>query len=93
MLRVLGYVGLCGGLAVLLGASWIGVALSAGLGVIVGSALLVSERLPRGYGALLTVGMAFVVALVVFLLLRAGFGRASSQHSSRRSWCSCRACC
>ena len=74
VLRVLGYVVLCGGLAVLLGASWIGVALSAGLGVIVGAALLVSERLPRGYGALLTVGMAFVVALVVFLLLRAGFG-------------------
>ena len=65
---------LCGALAVLLGSSWIGVALSAGLGVIVGTVLLVGERLPSGYGALLTVGMAFVVALAVFLLLRAGFG-------------------
>lgn len=74
VLRVIGYVVLCAGLAVLLGSSWTGVALSAGLGVIVGSVLLVSERLPTGFGALLTVGMAFLVALVVFLMLRAGFG-------------------
>ena len=74
VLRVAGYVVLCAALAVLLGSSWTGVALSAGLGVIVGTALLVGERLPSGYGALLTVGMAFVVALVVFLLLRVGFG-------------------
>lgn len=74
VLRVIGYVVLCGALAVLLGSSWTGVALSAGLGVIVGTVLLVAERLPSGYGALLTVGMAFVVALAVFLLLRAGLG-------------------
>ena len=32
VLRVVGYVVLCGALAVLLGSSWTGVALSAGLG-------------------------------------------------------------
>ena len=74
VLRVVGYVVLCAGLAVLLGSSWTGVALSAGLGVIVGTSLLMGERLPSGYSSLLTVAMAFVVALVVFLLLRAGFG-------------------
>ena len=74
VLRVVGYVVLCAGLAVLLGSSWTGVALSAGLGVIVGTSLLVGERLPSGYSSLLTVAMAFVVALVVFLLLQAGFG-------------------
>lgn len=74
VLRVLGYVLICAGLAVLLGSTWTGVALSAGLGVVVGTALLVAERIPRGFASLLTVGMAFLVALVVFLLLRAGWG-------------------
>ena len=44
------------------------------LGLVAGAALLVSERVPRRYGALITVAIAFVVALVVFLLLRAGWG-------------------
>ena len=39
-----------------------------------GRALLWSERLPRRYGALITVTIAFFVASVVFLLLRAGWG-------------------
>ena len=72
--RVIGYAFLSGALSVLLGASWTGVSLAAGLGVITGAALLVSERVPRRYSALITVGIAFCVALVVFLLLRGGFG-------------------
>lgn len=74
VLRVLGYVLLSIALSVLLGASWQGVALSGGLGAVVGAALLVGERLPSRYGALITVVVAFTVALVVFLLLRAGLG-------------------
>lgn len=74
VVRVIGYALLSGALSVLLGASWTGVSLAAGLGLITGAALLVSERLPRRYGALITVGIAFFVALVVFLLLRNGMG-------------------
>lgn len=74
VLRVLAYAFLSGALSVLLGASWAGVLLSAGLGLVTGAALLVSERVPRRYGALITVGIAFVVATTVFLLLRAGWG-------------------
>lgn len=74
VVRVLGYVLLSVGLVILLGSSWTGVALSAGIGALVGAALLVSERLPSGYGALITVAVAFGVSLLVFLLIRAGFG-------------------
>lgn len=73
-IRVVGYTFLSAALAVLLGASWPGVALSAALGVVTGGALLVSDRLPRRYGALITVGVAFADSLVVFLLLQAGWG-------------------
>ncbi|MGC5170700.1 threonine/serine exporter family protein [Microbacterium sp. DT81.1] len=74
VVRVIGYAFLSGALSVLLGASWTGVSLSAALGLITGAALLLSERVPRRYGALITVGIAFVVAVVVFSLLRAGWG-------------------
>ena len=74
VVRVIGYAFLSGALSVLLGASWTGVSLAAGLGLITGAALLVSERLPRRYSALITVAIAFTVALVVFLLVRNGFG-------------------
>ena len=74
VLRVIGYAFLSAALSVLLGASWTGVALAAALGLVTGAALLVSERVPRRYGALITVAIAFIVALVVFLLLRAGMG-------------------
>ncbi|HET8950832.1 MAG TPA: threonine/serine exporter family protein, partial [Solirubrobacteraceae bacterium] len=72
--RVLGYAFLSVGLAVLLGASWFGIALSAVLGVGVGTLLLVGERVPRRYGALLTVAISFGVSLTIFLLLRGPFG-------------------
>jgi uncharacterized membrane protein YjjP (DUF1212 family) len=74
VMRVVGYAFLSAALAVLLGASWTGVSLAAVLGLFTGTALLVSERLPRRYGALITVAIAFCVSLVVFLLLRNGFG-------------------
>nr|MDQ2699386.1 threonine/serine exporter family protein [Actinomycetota bacterium] len=74
VVRMLGYVLLSVGLAMLLGSSWTGVALSAGLGVVVGAAIQVSERLPSRYGALITVGIAFGVSLTIFLLIRSGFG-------------------
>ena len=74
VVRVIGYGFLSAALSVLLGATWTGVSLAAGLGLITGAALLVSERVPRRYGALITVAIAFSVALVVFLLLRSGFG-------------------
>ncbi|WP_243073788.1 threonine/serine exporter ThrE family protein [Microbacterium sp. SS28] len=74
VLRVLGYACLSAALCVLLGATWAGVSLAAALGLVVGAALLVSERVPRRYGALITVAIAFFVAVVVFLLLRAGWG-------------------
>ena len=74
VVRVMGYAFLSAALAVLLGASWTGVALAGALGLVTGAALLVSERVPRRYGALITVAIAFLVALAVFLLLRAGWG-------------------
>ncbi|HWI31744.1 MAG TPA: threonine/serine exporter family protein [Microbacterium sp.] len=74
VVRVIGYALLSAALSVLLGASWIGVSLAAALGLLTGAALMVSERVPRRYGALITVAIAFFVALVVFLLLRAGWG-------------------
>jgi len=74
VVRVVAYGFLSGALAVLLGSTWTGVSLSAGLGLITGAALLVSERVPRRYSALITVAIAFGVALVVFLLLRGGWG-------------------
>lgn len=72
--RVLGYILLSAGLSVLLGASWYGIAFAAALGAGVGALLLVGERIPRRYGALLTVGIAFGVSLSIFLLLRGPFG-------------------
>lgn len=74
VLRVLGYGLLSAALSVLLGASWTGVALAGALGLGTGAALLLSERVPRRYSALITVAIAFLVAVAVFLLLRAGWG-------------------
>ena len=74
VVRVAGYGFLSAALSVLLGASWTGVSLSAGLGLVVGAGLLISERVPRRYGALITVAIAFLVAVVVFALVRLGWG-------------------
>jgi uncharacterized membrane protein YjjP (DUF1212 family) len=74
LLRVIAYGLLSAALSVLLGASWAGVSVSAVLGLVVGGGLLVSERVPRRYGALITVAIAFLVAVVVFALIRLGWG-------------------
>lgn len=74
VIRVVAYGFLSGALSVLLGASWHGVIVAAALGLVAGTALMISERMPRRYGALNTVALAFLVSLAVFLLLRAGLG-------------------
>ncbi|WP_157421483.1 threonine/serine exporter ThrE family protein [Agromyces sp. Leaf222] len=66
------YVLLSAGLAVLLGASWTGVVFAGVLGAGVGTVLLVGERLSGRYRALLTVAIAFSVAIIVLLGLRLG---------------------
>lgn len=74
VVRVVAYGFLSGALSVLLGASWNGVAVATALGLVAGTTLMISERMPRRYDALNTVALAFGVSLVVFLLLRAGLG-------------------
>jgi uncharacterized membrane protein YjjP (DUF1212 family) len=74
VVRVIGYAFLSAALSVLLGATWTGVSLAALLGLVTGAALLWSERVPPRYSALITVGIAFFVALIVFFLLRSGWG-------------------
>lgn len=69
--RVAGYVILSAGISVLLGASWMGVVAAVVLGAVVGVLLLMSERVPPAYQALVTIAAAFVVALAIFLLARA----------------------
>ena len=69
--RILGYCVLSIGLSVVLGASWVGVALAGVLGALVGVLLLLGRRIGRQYQAIVTVGAAFVVTLVVLLVMRA----------------------
>ncbi len=70
--RVLAHLVLSGGLAVLLDASWTGVAVAAVLGCLVGAVLLLAERIERQYNALVTVGLSFAVSTTVFTLTQAG---------------------
>lgn len=70
--RVVAYGLLTLGIAVLLDASWAGLAVAAVLGIGVGSLLLLAERVTASFQVLVTVGVAFGVATVVFLLARSG---------------------
>lgn len=70
VVRVIAYVFLCAALAVLLGASWGGLLVAAVLGSIVGTVLLLTAGLPRIHAPILTVGLSFMCAGVVFLLAR-----------------------
>lgn len=70
--RVIAYVFLCAALAVLLGGSWTGVFVAGVLGAVVGAVLLVSNGLSRIHEPILTVGLSFVCAVVVFLVARTG---------------------
>ena len=70
--RVLAHALLSGSISVLLGASWAGVGVAAALGLVVGAALLRTENAWSRYQALITVGLAFVVSVVVFTLTGIG---------------------
>ncbi|QIM17700.1 threonine/serine exporter family protein [Leucobacter coleopterorum] len=72
-LRILAYVVICASIAVLLGASWVGLAFAGALGAVVGTALVFSARAPRRYQPLITVGLAFGVSTAVFLFTSAGW--------------------
>jgi uncharacterized membrane protein YjjP (DUF1212 family)/uncharacterized membrane protein YjjB (DUF3815 family) len=69
--RVLAYALTSAAISVLLGASWLGVLLAALLGVGVGTLLLLGERLPSSYSALVIVGAALGSSLIVLLAARA----------------------
>ena len=60
------------GLAVLLGSSWLGIVVAAGLGGLTGALLLAGGRVPPRFQVLVTVAASFSVSLVVFLLSRTG---------------------
>jgi uncharacterized membrane protein YjjP (DUF1212 family) len=60
------------GLVVLLGSSWLGIVVAAGLGGLTGVLLLAGNRVPARFQVLLTVAASFSVSLVVFLLSRTG---------------------
>jgi uncharacterized membrane protein YjjP (DUF1212 family) len=60
------------GLVVLLGSSWLGIVVAAGLGGLTGALLLAGSRVPPRFQVLLTVAASFSVSLVVFLLSRTG---------------------
>lgn len=67
--RVLAYAVASGALSVLLGASTSGVLIATVLGVVVGTFLAVSRRLPGRTRPLVTFGSAFLVSVTVFWLL------------------------
>ena len=68
--RVLAYALTTGAISVLLGSSWLGVLLAAVLGVGVGTLLMLGERLPPSYSALVVVGAALGSSLIVLLAAR-----------------------
>lgn len=68
--RVFAYALTSAAISVLLGSSWLGVLLAAVLGLGVGTLLLLGERLPTAYTALVIVGAALGSSLVVLLVAR-----------------------
>jgi uncharacterized membrane protein YjjP (DUF1212 family) len=71
-MQVVGQVLATVGLAVLLGSSWPGIVVAAGLGGLTGALLLAGSRVPPRFQVLLTVAASFSVSLVVFLMSRTG---------------------
>ena len=71
-MQVVGQVLATVGLAVLLGSSWLGIVVAAGLGGLTGALLLAGRRVPPRFQVLVTVAASFSVSLVVFLLARTG---------------------
>lgn len=70
--RIIAYVFLCAALAVLLGGSWTSVVVASLLGAVVGATMLLTAGLSRIHAPLLTVGLSFTCAVVVFLLAHLG---------------------
>ncbi|MBH0110530.1 threonine/serine exporter family protein [Salinibacterium sp. NG22] len=68
--RVFAYALTSAAISVLLGSSWLGVLLAAVLGLGVGTLLLLGERLPSAYTALVIVGAALGSSLIVLLVAR-----------------------
>ena len=71
-MQVVGQVLATVGLVVLLGSSWLGILVAAGLGGLTGALLLAGSRVPPRFHVLVTVAASFSVSLVVFLLSRTG---------------------
>lgn len=71
--RLVAYSFVCGALAVLLGASWLGVAVAGALGLAVGAVLLLRAERARTYRPLSTVVLALLVSTTVILLSRGGW--------------------
>jgi uncharacterized membrane protein YjjP (DUF1212 family)/uncharacterized membrane protein YjjB (DUF3815 family) len=69
--RVFAYAFTSGAIAVLLGSSWLGVLLATGLGAAVGTLLMLGERLPASFNALVIVGASLGSSLIVLLAARA----------------------
>ena len=70
--QLVGHVLATVGLAVILGTSWLGLVVAAGLAALAGALLLVGRRLPAQFEGLTNVATSFAVALAVLLLARAG---------------------
>ncbi|WP_339621482.1 threonine/serine exporter family protein [uncultured Salinibacterium sp.] len=68
--RVLAYGLTSGAISVLLGSSWLGTLIAALLGLGVGTLLLLGERLPASFSALLIVGAALGSSLIFLLAAR-----------------------
>lgn len=71
--RIAAYALLCAGIAVIMGASLVGVAVASVLGALVGAARLMTARVSSQREPLVTVALAFGVSAAVFLLARAGW--------------------
>jgi uncharacterized membrane protein YjjP (DUF1212 family) len=71
-MQVVGQVLATVGLVVLLGSSWLGIVVAAGLGGLTAALLFAGSRVPPRFQVLLTVAASFSVSLVVFLLSRTG---------------------
>ena len=70
--RVLGYVGVSAGLAMILGGGLVDVLVAAVLGAAIACLQVATVRLPAAYQALVVLGCAFAVSGAVFLLSRTG---------------------
>ncbi|GEK21732.1 hypothetical protein CXY01_22520 [Cellulomonas xylanilytica] len=70
--RVLGYVAVSAGLAMILGGSLVDVLVAAVLGAVIACLQVATARLPAAYQALVVLSCAFVVSGAVFLLSRTG---------------------